>query len=95
MFATPFIALAGKGHLIGIRTPQTSPRIAIPAISATVHCNNYPRYDTECPWFEHIANGLPVDDQYHCPYVKPDASEINLARRLQRLFSPTCHSSGQ
>ncbi|EKN3563871.1 TPA: hypothetical protein ACPY8E_003018 [Yersinia enterocolitica] len=39
MFATPFIALAGKGHLIGIRTPQTSPRIAIPAISATVHCN--------------------------------------------------------
>ncbi|MGX9739876.1 DUF7828 domain-containing protein [Pseudocitrobacter corydidari] len=46
----------------------------------------HPEYATECPWFEHTETGLTSNGQQHCPYANPDASEQQLARRLQSLL---------
>lgn len=85
MLAKSFIALDGNGRLTGVRTAQTAP-----CERYTCHiCNSklqyHPEYTTERPWFEHNETGLTDNGQHHCPYVKLDASEMQLARRLRTL----------
>ncbi|EFC1677788.1 TPA: hypothetical protein I8Y00_002220 [Citrobacter farmeri] len=86
MFAKSFIALDGNGRLTGARTAQT----ALYDRYTCHFCNSalqyHPEYETERPWFEHIEAGLTDNGQQHCPYVKLDAGESQLTRRLQRFL---------
>lgn len=89
MFAKSFIALDGNDRLTGARTAQTAPYDRYTCHLCHSALKYHPEYDTERPWFEHIDAGSAENGQHNCPYVKPDASEIHLARRLQRFLPDT------
>lgn len=82
MYAKSFIALDGNGRLMGARTTQHDPYDRY-----TCHLLQYhPEYQTERPWFEHQTATLSDNGRQHCPYVKPEARELRLAGRLQRVI---------
>lgn len=85
MYVKSYIAFDGSGRLTGARTAQTAPYDRY-----TCHCSSvlqyHPEYITERPWLEHRPDDLTENGRQHCPYVNPDSSERQLARRLQHFL---------
>lgn len=86
MFAKSFMALDGNGRLTGARTAQQYPYDRYTCHLCDSALQFHPEYRTERPWFEHHAALLTDNGRQHCPYVKPEAGELRLAERLQRVI---------
>lgn len=84
MYAKSFLTLDGNVHLTGANTAQIYPYDHYTCHLCSSPLVFHPEWSTNSPWFEHTWDELTDNGRQHCPYVHPEAKEVQRVRMLRR-----------